>query len=63
VGFHAPPQIVIPNEVMDLQFATSKTTLQDFLKPLPGELKIPANFREATVEITQFKDIKKAAAA
>jgi hypothetical protein len=36
------------------------TTLHDFLKPLPGELKIPANFPEATVKITQFsEDVKK----
>jgi hypothetical protein len=48
--------------VRDLQFAASKTTLQAFLKPLPGELKIPANFPEATVEITQFEDVKKVAA-
>jgi hypothetical protein len=32
------------------------------LKALPGEPKIPANFPEATVEITQFEDVKKAAA-
>jgi len=37
------------------------TTLQDFFKPLPGELKITAKFPEATVEITQFADVKKAA--
>jgi hypothetical protein len=36
-------------------------TLQDFLKSLPGELIIPANFPQATVEITQFEDVKKAA--
>jgi len=38
------------------------TPLQDFLKPLPGELIIPANFPEGTVEITQFEDVGKAAA-
>ena len=37
------------------------TTPQDFLKALRGELKITANFSEATVEITQFEDVKKAA--
>jgi hypothetical protein len=47
--------------VRDLQFAASKTTLQDFFKPLPGELKITANFPEATAEITQFEDVRKAA--
>ena len=35
--------------------APTATTLQDFLKVLPGELKIAANFPEATVEITQFE--------
>jgi len=39
----------------------AKPALQDFLKALPGQLKIPANFPEATVEITQFEDVKKAA--
>jgi hypothetical protein len=39
----------------------SVTTLHDFLKPLPGELKITANSPEATVEITQSEDVKKAA--
>ncbi len=43
----------------DLQFAAGKTTLLAFLKALPGELKITANFPEATVEITQFEDVKK----
>jgi hypothetical protein len=38
--------------VRDLQFAASKTILQEFLKPLPRELKTTANFPEATVEIT-----------
>jgi translation elongation factor EF-1beta len=38
------------------------TTLYDFLKALPEELKITANFLEATVEITQLEDVKKAAA-
>jgi hypothetical protein len=37
------------------------TTPQDFLKALPGELKITAIFPEATVEITQFENVKKAA--
>jgi hypothetical protein len=37
------------------------TTLQDFLKALPRELKITANSPEATVEITQFEEVKKAA--
>jgi hypothetical protein len=36
------------------------TTLQDFLKTLPGEPTISGNFPEATVEITQFEDVKKA---
>ena len=36
-------RFVIPNEVRDLQFAASAPTLQAFLKPLPGELTIPAN--------------------
>jgi hypothetical protein len=35
--------------------------LPDSLKPLPGELRIPANFPEATVEITQSEDVNKAA--
>jgi hypothetical protein len=35
--------------------------LPAFFKALPGELKNPANFPEATVEITQFEDVKKAA--
>ena len=30
-------------------------------KPLPGELKIPANFPEAPVEVTGFENVKKAA--
>jgi hypothetical protein len=34
-------------------------TLQDFLKALPGELKITANLPEATVEITQFENVKR----
>jgi hypothetical protein len=38
------------------------TTLQNFVKALPGELKITAKFPEATVEIIQFEDVKKAAA-
>jgi hypothetical protein len=36
------------------------TTLQAFLKALPGELKITANFPEATVEITRFEGVRKA---
>jgi hypothetical protein len=35
------------------------TTLQDFLKAPPGKLKITANIPKATVEITQFEDVKK----
>src|ERR1019366_10563296 len=38
------------------------TVLHDFLKALPGELKITAKFPDGTVEITQFEDVKKAAA-
>jgi len=38
------------------------STLQDFVKTLGGELKITAKFPEATVEITQFEDVKKAPA-
>ena len=38
------------------------STLQDFVKALGGELKITAKFPEGTVEITQFVDVKKAAA-
>jgi len=38
------------------------TTFQNFLKALAGELKITAKFRKGTVEITQFEDVKKAAA-
>ena len=38
------------------------TTLQDFVKAMGGELKIIAQFPEGTVEISQFEDVKKAAA-
>jgi predicted transcriptional regulator len=38
------------------------TTLQDFVKAMGGELKIIAKFPEETVEISQFEDVKKAAA-
>jgi len=38
------------------------STLQDFVKALGGELTITAKFPEGTVEITQFEDVKKAAA-
>jgi DNA-binding transcriptional regulator YiaG len=38
------------------------STLQDFVKAMGGELKITAQFPEGTVEITQFEDVKKAAA-
>src|SRR5712664_4084086 len=39
------------------------TTLQDyFVKAMGGELKIIAKFPEGTVEISQFEDVKKAAA-
>ena len=42
-----------------LGFFADPTTLQASLKPLPGELQIPANSPEATVEITQLEDVKK----
>jgi hypothetical protein len=42
-------------------FADPATALQNFLKPPPGELKIPANFPQATIEITQLENVKKAA--
>src|ERR1019366_10791417 len=35
------------------------TTLQDFLKTLPGERKITANFPEAIVEIAQLAEARK----
>ena len=38
------------------------TTLQDFIKAMGGELKIIAKLPEGTVEISQFEDVKKAAA-
>lgn len=38
------------------------TTLQDFVRAMGGELRITAKFPERTVEITQFEDVKKAAA-
>jgi transcriptional regulator with XRE-family HTH domain len=38
------------------------STLQDFVKAMGGELTITAKFPEGTVEITQFEDVKKAAA-
>jgi hypothetical protein len=38
------------------------STLHDFVKAMGGELKITAKFPEGTVEITQFEDVKKAAA-
>jgi transcriptional regulator with XRE-family HTH domain len=38
------------------------STLQDFVKAMGGELKITARFPEGTVEISQFENVKKAAA-
>ena len=38
------------------------TTFQNFLKALAGELKITAKFPKGAVEISQFEDVKKAAA-
>ena len=38
------------------------STLQDFVKAMGGELRIIAKFPEGTVEISQFEDVKKAAA-
>jgi transcriptional regulator with XRE-family HTH domain len=38
------------------------STLHDFVKAMGGELKITAKFAEGTVEISQFEDVKKAAA-
>lgn len=38
------------------------TTLQDFVKAMGGELKIIAKFPEGTVEISQFEEVKRAAA-
>ena len=38
------------------------STLQDFVKAMGGELNITSQFPEGTVEITQFEDVKKAAA-
>ena len=40
--------------------AASKTTLQNLLKALPGELRITANFPERSVAITQSEDARKA---
>ena len=53
-------KIVIPNGVRDLQFAASNPAPR-FPQTPPGELKIPANFPQATAEITKFEDVKKAA--
>jgi len=39
------------------------STLQDFIKAMGGELKIIARFPEGTVEISQFEQVRKAAAA
>ena len=39
------------------------STLQDFIKAMGGELKITAKFPDGTVEISQFADARKAAAA
>lgn len=38
------------------------STLQDFVKAMGGKLTITAKFPDGTVEISQFKDVKKAAA-
>jgi DNA-binding XRE family transcriptional regulator len=38
------------------------STLQDFIKAMGGELKITAKFPDGSVEISQFADVKKAAA-
>ena len=38
------------------------STLHDFIKAMGGELKITARFPEGTVEINQFKAVKKSAA-
>jgi hypothetical protein len=38
------------------------STLHDFVKAMGGELRIIARFPEGIVEITQFEDVKKAAA-
>ena len=38
------------------------STFQDFVKAMGGELKIIAKFPDGTVEISQFENVKKAAA-
>ena len=38
------------------------STLQSFVKAMGGRLKIEAVFREGTVEINQFRQLKKASA-
>jgi DNA-binding transcriptional regulator YiaG len=39
------------------------STLHHIIKAMGGELKIVANFPDGAVEINQFQDVKKAAAA
>jgi transcriptional regulator with XRE-family HTH domain len=38
------------------------STLHDFVKAMGGELTITARFPDGIIEITQFEDVKKAAA-